>query len=223
MKLDQWIERYLSPESPVIRIVGKYADLMVLNLLWLLCSVPVFTIGASTTALLRAVTAVREDGERPVRVFFATLRGKFRKATLAWLIALAVGGVILYNILFACTIQADWKLVLIGAWIALAFLYLVCVSYVFPVFTKYDLPIGKTMKAAFFAGMSKLEITLAVIVLNAIPVVLALFFTYYFLHLLVVWLLFGFSLIAFVDMWLIEKVFLRIDPSGAPAGKETLP
>ena len=220
MRLDDWSERHLSPESPLIRMVGKYADLMVLNILWLLCSLPIFTIGASTTALFQAVTAVREDIGSPQRVFFKTFRMKFRKATLAWLMVLVVGCWILYNILFALTVQVAWKMPLIGVWVLLAFLYLVCVSYLFPVLAKHDLPIKKAMKAAFFAGMSKLEITLAVIVLNAIPAVMALFFPYYFLQLLLVWLLFGFSLIAFADAWLIQKVFFKIDPSDDPAKEE---
>lgn len=220
MKLDQWARDVFSPESPVIRVAGKYADLMVLNLLWLLCSLPVLTIGASSAALQQAVTAVREDTGRPVRLFFAAFCSKFRKATIIWLIFLAVGCVILYNIVFACAVQAGWKLFLIGAWILLAFVYLVCLNYVFPVLVKYDLTVWETVKAAFLAGMSKLEITFAVILLNVFPVVLALFFTYYFLCLLVVWLLFGFALIAYADSWLISKVFLKIDPPGDPVKKE---
>ncbi|MGN0977518.1 MAG: YesL family protein [Faecousia sp.] len=220
MKLNQWAREVFSPESPVIRTVGKYADLMVLNLLWLLCSLPVLTIGASSAALLQAVTAVREDTGRPVRSFFAAFCSKFWKATLIWMIFLAVGCVILYNIVFACAVQASWKLFLIGAWILLAFVYLACLSYVFPVLVKYDLTVWETVKTAFFAGMSKLDITFAVILLNAFPFVLALFFTYYFLCLLVVWLLFGFALIAYADSWLINKVFRMMDPPEDPAEKE---
>lgn len=216
MKLDEWTQQRLSPESPVIRLVGKYADLMGLNLLWLLCSLPVVTIGASTTALLQAVTAVREDAGKPTRIFFAAFRGKFRKATAVWLLALAVGCVMVYNLLFSLRIQAEWKLFLTGAWILLAFFYLACVSYVFPVLAKYDLKIGKAMKGAFFASLSRLEITLAVIGLNAVPLVLALGFPYYFLHTLLIWLLFGFSLIAYIDAWLIQKVFSQIDPPKDP-------
>lgn len=38
-------------DNPIWRFIGKLADLMILNLLWIICSLPVFTIGASTTAL----------------------------------------------------------------------------------------------------------------------------------------------------------------------------
>ncbi len=38
-------------DNPVWRFIGKLGDLMILNILWVICSIPIFTMGASTTAV----------------------------------------------------------------------------------------------------------------------------------------------------------------------------
>ena len=38
-------------DNPVWRFIGKLGDLVLLNLLWLICCIPVFTAGAATTAV----------------------------------------------------------------------------------------------------------------------------------------------------------------------------
>ena len=64
-------------------------DLIVAGLLWLLCSIPVFTIGAATTALYYAVNkCVRHNRGRLTPTFFSGFRSNFRQATVIWLLFL---------------------------------------------------------------------------------------------------------------------------------------
>ena len=65
-------------------------DLIVAGLLWLVCSIPVITLGASTTALYYAVNkCVRHNRGRLTPTFFSGFRSNFRQATIIWLIVLA--------------------------------------------------------------------------------------------------------------------------------------
>ena len=43
-------------DNPVWRFIGKLGDLIILNILWIVCSIPVFTAGASATAVYYAVS-----------------------------------------------------------------------------------------------------------------------------------------------------------------------
>jgi uncharacterized membrane protein YesL len=45
------MQKYFSPDSPFMSFIGKLADTLLLNILWLLFCLPVFTIGPSTAAL----------------------------------------------------------------------------------------------------------------------------------------------------------------------------
>ena len=70
-------------------------DLILLNILWLLCSVPFITIGASTTALYSVTLkmAANEEGYI-IRGFWDAFKKSFKQSTLVWLILLAVGAVL---------------------------------------------------------------------------------------------------------------------------------
>ena len=58
-----------SPDSRFMRLCGSFVSLVRINLLWLLCSLPLFTVGASTAAMVSALTAFRADDECGAKVF----------------------------------------------------------------------------------------------------------------------------------------------------------
>ncbi len=77
-------------ESRLRSAVSALIDMIWAGLLWLLCSLPLFTIGASTTALYYTIVkCVRHDRSRVSRCFFGAFRSNFRQATLLWLLMLA--------------------------------------------------------------------------------------------------------------------------------------
>lgn len=57
-------------DNGVTRFLGKVADFMFLNLLWIVCSIPIITIGASTTAMYSVMLRLvkNEDGLHSKRV-----------------------------------------------------------------------------------------------------------------------------------------------------------
>ena len=74
---------FFNLDNPIWRFMGKVLDLMVLTVLWVVTRVPVFTIGASTTALYYAGMKLAKDQEGyVVKDFFHSFRENFRQATL---------------------------------------------------------------------------------------------------------------------------------------------
>ena len=59
-----------SSDSKFMALCVRLVALCKINLLWLLCSLPVFTIGASTCAMLASLTAMRQEEDCGARVFF---------------------------------------------------------------------------------------------------------------------------------------------------------
>ena len=77
-------------ESRLRSAVSALIDMIWAGLLWLLCSLPLFTLGASTTArYYTIVKSVRHDRSRVSRCFFSAFRSNFRQATLLWLLLVA--------------------------------------------------------------------------------------------------------------------------------------
>ena len=73
-----------NPDSPLMRALGVVWDLIVLNLLFLVCCIPVVTIGPAITALHYVTTkmAGEKDGTPVVGNFFKSFRANFRQGVL---------------------------------------------------------------------------------------------------------------------------------------------
>lgn len=77
-------------DAPLFRFLTRVADMVILSLLWLIGSLPLFTLGISSTALYYAVNkSLIEDRGTVSEEFFRAYRRSFRQATLSFL-ALAV-------------------------------------------------------------------------------------------------------------------------------------
>ena len=86
------MNRIFSYDSKFSRVVIKLCYACFLNLLWMLCSIPIITIGASTTALWYAgLKIIREQEYNAAGLFFRSFKQNFKQATVLWLILFAAG------------------------------------------------------------------------------------------------------------------------------------
>ena len=85
------MNRLFGMDSPLMVALMKIGDLLCLSVLWLVFSLPIFTIGASSAALYAAVFYCLRRNEAGVwKHFWKAFRENFKRSTLAWLIELAV-------------------------------------------------------------------------------------------------------------------------------------
>ena len=74
------------------RIFGFLGQLIALNLLRIVCSLPIITAGASTTALFYCTLKLHKDGDiRVIYDFFRSFKQNFKQSTLIWILMLAAG------------------------------------------------------------------------------------------------------------------------------------
>lgn len=73
-------------EHIIIRILTRIFDLILLNILWLLTSIPVVTLGAATAALYSVLLSAAEKKEGYiVRDYWKAFRRNFKQSTIVWL------------------------------------------------------------------------------------------------------------------------------------------
>lgn len=79
-------------DSPFMQWMAKLFDLVLLNILFLVCCLPVVTIGASCTAL-HTMTLKYAAGDEPpvIQGFFTAFKKNFVQATVSWLLYGGVG------------------------------------------------------------------------------------------------------------------------------------
>ena len=96
------MKKLFGSDSKLMRILSKYSDLLFLNALFVICCIPIFTIGAAQSALYSGMRALQDnyDGERTCYgAFFHGLKTGFLKITVAWCLIFAFNSVSLVNLL----------------------------------------------------------------------------------------------------------------------------
>lgn len=94
------MSNFFNMDNGLFRALGKLADLMLLNILFLVCSLPIFTIGASFTAMYYVTLKLAENEEGYIaRGFLKSFKQNFKQATIIWLILLFFGIVLVLDLL----------------------------------------------------------------------------------------------------------------------------
>lgn len=141
---------FFNIDNPIWKFIGNLWDFFVLSVLWLVCSIPIVTIGASTTALYYVTLKMASDQEGKLwQQFFHSFRQNWKEATVIWLGLLAVGIVFGIDLFYGLTGGTNLaSAVLVFAVVAGA-LYLCLLSFVFPLLARVD---NKPMAVVKMAG-----------------------------------------------------------------------
>ena len=74
--------RFLDMDSPLMRVLNRVGDLMILNILMIICCIPVITVGAACTGMHYVLLKMVRDREGYlVRGFFKSFVMNFKQAT----------------------------------------------------------------------------------------------------------------------------------------------
>ena len=209
------MQRFFNMDNPLFRVLGRLADLMILNILFLICSIPIVTIGASTTAMFYVTLKIAEDEEGYIaRGFFHSFKQNFKQATIIWLICMAFMAIlgIDYRIM-SLTTPSTFTRVIMVALLATGVLFLVVFSYVFPVLARFDNSIKNTIKNSFLMSIINLPYTLLILLLTVGPVIITALNSYTIWYGLLVWILCGFALCAYAKSLFFKKIFVKYMPA----------
>lgn len=208
-------------DNPVWRFIGKFFDVMVLNILWVICSIPIVTMGASTTAVYYVtLKLVRDEEGSTIKSFFKSFRENFKQATVIWLILLAAGLVIGFDLYFFLMLQTEssvFRTVMLAVFVGFAIVYLCISLFVFPLQARFYNPVKRTLFNAFFMSIRHFFMTLGMMAIDIGIVALALFVMPMLQALL---FLFGFPLIAYLNSFVLAGVFDKYIPREEPEEEE---
>lgn len=196
-------------DSPLMRFLTKIADLMVLNILFCVTSIPLITIGASWTALYSVTLKMVRDEEGSVsRSYFRSFRQNFRQATLLWLGVLVVLALLVLDIRVLNGMAGGTApgLLRVGVEI-LALLGIMVLQYLFPSLARFEASLADTLKNACMMALAHLPKT-ALMTAAAIGAVWITLINNTTIAVgLMVWPLIGFSLMAFGNSGILRKIF----------------
>ena len=158
-------------DKPWFSVLTKLTYSAYLNILWLIGSLPIFTIGASTTALFYCTLKMAEDRDEGLtRMFFRAFRSNFKPATKLWLILLALGcflGVDGFVLSRLWNTSAFWT-ILTALVIGAAVLYAIVLLYAFPLLARFENTTLGILRTSFAVGVRYLFCTLLMAFIYAV-------------------------------------------------------
>ncbi len=200
--------------SGLWKALDVFGNLFALNVLFVLTSIPIVTIGASLTALYSMTLKMLENHESSImKGYFRAFKENFKKATGAWLIILAMLAAIGAEYIYIGNFEGGaTTFYMIFMVLECAFLVL-AVPFLFPLIAKFENSLWNTFKNAFLLSLSNLGGWIKIVLIWGAPLYFSLRYSVIILSTWYLWLIIIFALLAYCSSFSVRKVFKRVDQS----------
>lgn len=197
------MSRFFNVDNPVWAAIDTLGKIIILNILWMICSLPVITMGASTTALIYACLKLRHKEGYIIQNFFHSFKDNFKQATVIWLIMLVIGAILAADMVLGNQSGTTFgNIMRIGAFVV-AVPYSFVLLYVFPVLSKFVNSVKQTFKYAFGLSLQNWKLTIVMLLLNVFVVWANT--TIFLINYLM--LVLGFASVAYICASYFERIF----------------
>ena len=202
--------------------MGRVADLCILNIICLICCIPIVTAGASITAMYYVtLKMVRNEEAYIVRSFFKSFKENFKQATIINLIMIAAGVILYLDLNVAKTMPGGAGQIFHVIFMAFAIVYFVLFLYVYPILARFYNSVKNTIRNALFMAIRHLPYTVLMILIALCPLLILLVQSFQIQStLFVLFLLMGFAVIAYCNSFFLVKIFDNYMPKEADEVEE---
>lgn len=209
-------------EGPLFSGLGRIADLFWLNVLFLICCIPIFTIGASATALYYVTLKMVKNEECYItKSFFKSFKQNFKQATGIWIIMLLVGGLLVTDYLImngtlydVSGIPDAVRKVILVVLLMAAIVYALTLRYVFPVLARFDNTVKNIIKNSLLISIRHLPWSALLV---AIQVLSGYIFYKFLPQVFIFYLIIVLSLVAYISSFIFVKIFAIYMPGNEAA------
>lgn len=167
------LKEFFAYDGKVMGVVQKIGEVILLNLMFLLTSIPIVTIGPSCTSFYYAmIKSVRRDCGSPVQEYLASFKRTWKKGCvltlfiLVWVFGLAYGWMTAGD--HASNTIAVIYLVLLAVTVGI-------LVYLFPVFSRFEMKLIEILKLSFVMCIRHLPVTLLLVAGSALLVWLLIY------------------------------------------------
>lgn len=196
-------------DGPVIRFLTLIGDLILINLLFIICSLPVITLGASATAMytLTMRNIRKEEETSTVKSFFAAFKKNFKRSTVIWGIFLVVGFALVLNFWLMTLNLNTYPFILRVLVYLLTVIYAVDFTWIIPLRARFENNVIGTVRNSLVMAITYPFVTILATAVTILPVVLFYCQTAFFMKTAIFWLFIGFALAAYINSYLFVRVF----------------
>lgn len=219
------MSRFFNMDNGFFQVLSRIADLMILNIIFLITCIPIVTIGAAWTALYYVtLKMIRNEESYIVRSYFKSFKENFKQSTIMWLIALVLLVLLFFDYRIVNVMDGTIRqAMLIGLTVVALFLAMI-LTYLFPLQSKFYNTIKNTTKNALLMSIRHLPQTVIMLVITVAAVLITFFNNWTISYGLLFWILLGFATIALANSWFLVRIFdkyiLKDEEEETPAPDE---
>ena len=149
---------------------NKATDTLIATLLWLVCSIPIITIGASTTAFYSVMLKLVKDEESYItKSFFKAFKENFKISTIVWLIMGTIGGLVctsLYIVFNSSKVESKLFYAL-PFYLLVLIIYTMTINFVFPYIAKFYDTVKRTLMISLIFSTRHFLQSILLIIIDA--------------------------------------------------------
>lgn len=203
-------------DNPVMRFLSRLFDLMVLNVLFIVCSIPIITIGASLSALYSvALKMVKNEETYVSKEFFKSFRLNLKQGTILWLITVVIGIVLYVDTRIVTQANIEGFSFLRVAILAVSIICISTFTYLYPLQARFVNPVRQTIKNALMMCIAHLPYTVIFLAIDAVVYFIATRSVYSLATTIFVGCIGGIAGLAFIQSVFFRKIFKRYEPDEA--------
>lgn len=206
--------RFFNMDNKFFIFMGKIADLCMLNLLCIICCIPIVTAGASLTALYYVtMKMVRNEEAYIFRSFFRSFKQNFKQATVINIIMLAAAALLYIDTNIAGKMGQPAGKILGMIFAAFTLLYVMILLYVYPLLAKFYNSVKNTFKNAILMAIRHLPYTILMLLICACPILILFIPSFQIqMSLIMLVILFGPAVIAYGNSHFFVRIFDKYIP-----------
>lgn len=203
--------KFFSVDSPLYRFLVKFLDVLKLNFMWLVFSLPIVTIGASTVAAMAVALKMADDEEGYIaRSFVKAFKENWKQATALWAITVVALYAVYLDFQLFNAVEGNPILFLIIGMFSAA-LVVCALLYSYPLLARYENTLVKTIQNSLDISRKYFGRTLLLVIVLALEWAVFQFNT----TMLFFWFLIGPGFMIFTIAAFSKRVFLIIEKENA--------
>lgn len=138
--------KFFSVDSPLYHFLSKLLDVLKLNFIWLLFSLPIITIGASTVAAMSVAIKMTDDEEGYIgKSFLKAFKENWKQGTVLWIITVVAVYAVYLDFQFFEAVEGNPIIFLIIGSISIV-LVISALIYSYPLIARYENTLLKTIQ-----------------------------------------------------------------------------
>ncbi|WP_461218101.1 YesL family protein [Lapidilactobacillus salsurivasis] len=205
------LDDIFSIDGKLFIFLDRFSDLVLLNILFLITSIPIFTIGASLTACYQcSFGLLKGKGGGIIKQFFLAFKQNFHQATPIWISMLLTGAFLTFEFNIIGHIQGIMGNVSKVFLITASLLLLIIFIYAFPLISMFKNSRKQTVKNSFLLALGNFPQTILLSGLAFIPILLISYFPQIFTYWFLLMIIIGVELTIMITSRVLQRVFKRL-------------